>query len=1664
MPFDLFKKKRKDPRDSLTPTQKLFTNPFISKAIDFISAGQTLEEAEKVAKEQKEGITRFLTGGHKIIPALNPFAPVEQQEEALEVLKTPLETIFRPSTAIKRSIPPLLKGDFADIPKEAIQGLIRPDLTPEGYLGGEARKLFPPPTEEQGLFTLPNIAAAGLGTAGDLISMSLGLGTAPRTLKGISKNIKTRGAFRSGEELVDKVTKSILKQRDPKLVSKGKTLTPKIRKFEDVRLDVRKAILGSEKPGEILRPGAFDILEKAQTPKKLAADWIKSVKKVLVSEVGEKKLVAGKDIVKGIKKIPKTEAAVIAGAKIPALLKPTLKEKPIVKAEPEKALTKEFTIEETKDPLAPKIIDKSTNLEHTLSEEEVAHVDKKKDIEIVSRDIERSSTPQSEVYKKKFKLRKQKVSKIAKELKERGFVDYRGKLIVEDGDVAEIVAAFRHPKIEQFQIVYVKNSKVVAHRVLTSGHPSSVNFNKKTLYKINNVKEKLKADQVYIAHNHPTGDVNASIQDIAFTRAIEQLVKGDFGGHIVTNGDEFLFLKESSSGSMISERRSYLKKKEKHIVDLPKISNSDNVAEAARDFIRKGKISVIFLGSDNSILSIDNIGATKNIGQYVKDHFKVYGSIRYILSLDRSESVAKIKDLPAGLLDVVKIGKDGYISYNEGSLVLPKHIKPFEPLKDPKNAVGVQEPPAKPPTEPPVAQGVPEEPEFKPIPTKKVKGIVREATGLKKPVIPVKMSERAALKRELGQEQKESRKGFIAGRRLGAEEATMKIRTVLSKQKERKELSTEVKRLIKNIQTKPTKDLPIEYKDAIDDIKSNIDFEKVRLSNILKREKALKLVDEDVREAAKELASINAEDMTLSDLQEVDDIVSQIYHSGVHEHRFLSNEIKIEHDKAILKAAEQLKPKKAKKSVLPLEKILREESPTSRRKRTAKHYLYADRRPEAIFEELDNFKEGGVFTDTVWNPTIEGTNKYYDALDKATKDISAITDPMKGKLFLEMFKVGEDWINAGGKTIDIPGIKTKITRSDAMAVYAHSQNKTNTAHLKAMGFTDAQINNVISQLSTEEKKVVDDVIDYLTNELFPSVDKTNVALKGTHLNQVDRYFPITGLQDLGSTKAVEIDLKAREDYRRKGMVTSFAKEREVTDSTTKGFKRLDFFSTLYNHIKNVSYYNNMAIPIRDASKVLRNPTIRNSIKNKYESSLNIINDRWIDSIKTNKIPGATTPIMNFIDTIGKNAVTFFVSGNLSTATKQTASFLQGAEYIGKVNAASGLLQVMVNPLGILEFASNRSTLIRERAKGLNIERDFQEMLAGKGAAGKFGVKDTDAAKKLKNVYGTAKVISMTPLRMFDMSTVLSIWKGAYDSKIANNIPSAEAVKFADKSIRRSQPMSGVINLADNFRAGTMLRQLTRLRNQPNQNMNLLVDTVQKFAQSENKGKAAKKFGSNLIWMYIAPAIMFGALSRKRWYREGKEGVKEFAYDMINYGIGGFTGMSGLFNAAAAPYFSSDLYNSWLDKIKDISQGRGEAAKQKAMLTAVGITVGAPAGGQIVKGIFGKDLQQKLLGGESQATRLKYEYKAALRITDKKERLARIKEINRKVKKKGLSVAKVTKDGKSWLRNDLRDKHKIEGNIDDLKNLRIMRKMSKEERGMLIRTYSASSQEKIRNKL
>lgn len=131
-------------------------------------------------------------------------------------------------------------------------------------------------------------------------------------------------------------------------------------------------------------------------------------------------------------------------------------------------------------------------------------------------------------------------------------VSFVGQPVSSPRDIAELFQVYRNSQVETFHIIYLDDAgKILAHNALSSGvagrtfgfeYMRTKNAVKKNDYFLNERMKKLGASQVYILHNHPSGNPTPSAEDVLVTLGYIRLLGDSFKGHVVLNHSKSAFI------------------------------------------------------------------------------------------------------------------------------------------------------------------------------------------------------------------------------------------------------------------------------------------------------------------------------------------------------------------------------------------------------------------------------------------------------------------------------------------------------------------------------------------------------------------------------------------------------------------------------------------------------------------------------------------------------------------------------------------------------------------------------------------------------------------------------------------------------------------------------------------------------------------------------------------------------------------------------------------------------------------------------------------------------------------------------------------------------------------------------------------------------------------
>ena len=1142
-------------------------------------------------------------------------------------------------------------------------------------------------------------------------------------------------------------------------------------------------------------------------------------------------------------------------------------------------------------------LDVSEQTKYTINERTIAHGSEKqfqKNISQASEDIRNIHTPGT--------LRKFPLSKIAEGIERRGFVDFRGREVQDIHEIAEIASAFRHPKIEQLQTIFIKNNEIIAHQVVSSGLPDTGYFGEKLAYNIKRVADKLGADEVYLAHNHPSGDPSVSQSDAQMTASLSKKLSGKLKGHIVIDDTDYGLITIDIGGKSASaEYFSFKEPKEsyrKGVYKIGKELNATSVAKIVRGFVKDNKASIVFLDIKSHILSIDNIDLEKNLYQYIEDAKKNYGSPRYVIAHKKGFDL-KLKTAPDGLLDVIEIEGNKFISGSiRQPIEKPRDTGIYRIQETPEIAISEEEQKLFPKfgTEgegfvlyktPSEIKAMKESPALKeqqrmaklqeaeiqrklklqkekeklgeylakPTPGK-IKPAIHEKTGYTKLVDKISTTEYQVLKEQLRAEAKGAKIGYRVGKK--------EVRSLES-------IKKDTEATVKSLTHLGKLDLPIEYKDIIDSELESLGLlegerplrAKKKLAEFIEEQKAkgelIPLSESEV--ALADYTDLNT--ATLDLLKRKKDILKQIAHIGKEaKYVTLQNE-RIELDRVIQQTSNQIYTTTGKE---PQGFEGQVKFPSQRRKGTLQStmnkidaYFAHQRKVEFMCRTFDGNKFGKC-QKYISEPIQQAYNK--EVLTNE-KDLTSFRNHIKAnfsdKEFDELFS----------KEFPIAG--RKMTKQEMMGVYLNSLNEGNLERLvRGFGMSPEEISIISGKLSVKEKALAN-LMQRTVDGKWNAISGVKEKLTGKRMGKVEGYWPIYTDKELSAQAMLQ---EAQKDLFQDVLNKTFI-ERGFSKERVGGSAPVDLnaFSVFSNHISRVNHFISHAIPVKNVQKVITTPQIKQAITDGLSENYYKQFPVWLRSVANPK-----TYSMDSSEKVPawlrKKATSAMLGLKTSVSLVQSGSFTLTVHEIGFKDAAAGLLEFYKHPIENIEFIYSQSPQMKFRAK--TFDRDVKDWLESRDA--KSIIKGD--AKKGAVLYSMIKTV--------DKFTTLPSWLGAYNKnmKLSNgNIE--ESVRFADGVARRTQPSGSAKDLSA-MSKGSEWKKLftmfyTHFSNYQNQMVSIM-DTL-KFSPEHPLRKAGNALTA-YWWVAVAPALM------AKFIRSGgkERNWQEYAKAVIKYGFSGLIGI------------------------------------------------------------------------------------------------------------------------------------------------------------------------------
>jgi hypothetical protein len=693
------------------------------------------------------------------------------------------------------------------------------------------------------------------------------------------------------------------------------------------------------------------------------------------------------------------------------------------------------------------------------------------------------------------------------------------------------------------------------------------------------------------------------------------------------------------------------------------------------------------------------------------------------------------------------------------------------------------------------------------------------------------------------------KKGLAIGKEKGRLEEVQRKSAIELYSSYKKKALDEMKKIAANLQRikDSTEGLPIEYKEELDKILKNFDLYKRTAKTIANRESLRNFIEkanangdnikvpEDVIKTAYQ-TPLN--DLTLTQLRDLKNMVNHIYRMG-RTKNFLIEEKRLRDLKSVIdEAVKNITGGKGITLVNKFHEDLKKNDPgfwkaltdgAKKHGTNPREYFISNLMPEVQILFLDNIDNGGILYNKLFHPLHEATNTSMDNIDKANKATNDIFNYKKPSDF--------------NKTIPLGNSKIRI--DDAMWVYANSANDVQRAHAQATGVSDKDFEEVEKNLSEEDKMAVRKLWQYYADR-FKELADLRYELEGVVTKQEDNYFPIQNLEDVSPEEDLLWENTLRSDYRKGGMDKGMLKTRT---GGNKAFKKWNFFGTIGRNIDKVEHYIAFAKAIRNANKIINHPDLKAAIVNHkdfgefYYNSLR----KWVSDTARGKFLYETDWFSRLARGTRMNLTSAFLGLNPSPALKQWTGLFYGAEMAGKSATLKMLPKMLFNYKKMSAQIDAESSMMRHAS--LRQQRELEEMFADRGFFERTGA---------LTAYHKFQAGMMFLTQQSDLIIRRAVYLGTQQALKDQGITDKQhLINEAERVVRRTQPMGGIMYLPDIFRGGEGARQITWLRGHVNKLWNVQAEMVAKMANG--KLRMAQMF-SQIIMNNLLPCLWLAAVT------------------------------------------------------------------------------------------------------------------------------------------------------------------------------------------------------------
>lgn len=646
------------------------------------------------------------------------------------------------------------------------------------------------------------------------------------------------------------------------------------------------------------------------------------------------------------------------------------------------------------------------------------------------------------------------------------------------------------------------------------------------------------------------------------------------------------------------------------------------------------------------------------------------------------------------------------------------------------------------------------------------------------------------------------------------------------------------------------------YLDQIDAVMEQYEFRTVSLRDLDKRVSFAKWYadqlalgnEPDVPEFIINTTSkVNYKDLSLSQLEELDDFAQNVNHLAGLKNKLLANkrlkDFEVAKNELVRAARENL----AKKKPRPIDKGTM--SALDNMSDWAGNMSSALLKMEQIIQWLDDGDIEGPWHTTFWQPFVEA---------------QVAKDDLNREFTAELMGNVDRYIAARGQRamreqIHIPAIGQSLTRNAIISAALNTGNAGNRSKLlNGYGWSEQQLAAILANMNKDDWTFAQAQWD-LVEKLWPQIEQLEKDLHGVAPDKIvatpvttefgvysGGYWPL--VYDTSSPEYAQVANNLTDN-------TGLFEQGYARATTPKGHTkaRVDSFaapimldtSIVASHLGQVIHDLTHRKAIIDAAKIISNKEVKQALNETLGENIANQFNPWLQGVANDMVMDSQKGIdawTNLSSTLRANLSVAWMGFSATTGMQQILGYSQTWEHLAQLGARKHLPQAMLEyvraPFKTMAFVKSLSGEMRNR--DANLDNNMREVL--KRISGKAGPKAVIQRLAFKHI---AVIQSMV-----DYPT----WLSAYHKGMADGETLDTSVAMGDRAVRLSQMSGGPKDLAAVQRKDGLMKALTIVYSYFNLLYNRQADLVHTMKTAEGVKDYLQAF-ERTIFLIALPAIL-----------------------------------------------------------------------------------------------------------------------------------------------------------------------------------------------------------------